>query len=309
MPTRESVLQPNVAIPMPDMVNPFDLAGRWYKANLHTHTTASDGQATLDHRVQQYRRAGYAVLAITDHGAAIDVAGLSDRRMLVLGGLEYHPSGPRSQLYHLIGLNVPRGFSVRNAEDANAGIAGVAAAGGATVLAHPSWCGMGYEDFADLRGLVALEVYNATCDRHARASSESEWAIAMDRGMFLPGVGVDDTHLADSGDVFEAWTWLKMPALSAANVLKAIGTGACYATRGPKVHYFGISGGKVRLRCSPAACIHLVGGPGQGRRRLADAGKAVAALTMPVPDWPYVRAIVTAPDGRRAWTNPIRLRK
>ena len=47
-------------------VNPFTVRGNWYKANLHTHTTVSDGALSPAERVEQYREAGYSVLAITD---------------------------------------------------------------------------------------------------------------------------------------------------------------------------------------------------------------------------------------------------
>lgn len=44
--------------------------GKWnaYKAQLHTHTTASDGEDTMREAVEAYYDAGYDCLAITDHG-------------------------------------------------------------------------------------------------------------------------------------------------------------------------------------------------------------------------------------------------
>lgn len=38
-----------------------------YKANLHTHTTQSDGWLTPDQAIDEYHQRGYAILAITDH--------------------------------------------------------------------------------------------------------------------------------------------------------------------------------------------------------------------------------------------------
>lgn len=38
-----------------------------YRANLHTHTTQSDGRLTPAEAIDEYRRRGYAILAITDH--------------------------------------------------------------------------------------------------------------------------------------------------------------------------------------------------------------------------------------------------
>ena len=59
------------------LVNPFELPGRWYKANLHTYTSSSDGAISPEARVAQYRRAGYEVLALTDHGVTNDVCRMS----------------------------------------------------------------------------------------------------------------------------------------------------------------------------------------------------------------------------------------
>lgn len=54
------------------IVNPYESVD-WstydtYKANLHAHTTASDGDVTLSDMVQAYYDAGYDILSITDHG-------------------------------------------------------------------------------------------------------------------------------------------------------------------------------------------------------------------------------------------------
>ncbi len=54
------------------IVNPYETVD-WdtydtYKACLHVHTNASDGDPTLDEMVQGYYDAGYDILAITDHG-------------------------------------------------------------------------------------------------------------------------------------------------------------------------------------------------------------------------------------------------
>lgn len=295
-----------------DTVNPFQLSGRWYKANLHTHTDKSDGAVSLEHAVATYRKQGYDVLALTDHGLVNDVRGLSDKKMLVISGIEYHPPVPgRNGPYHFVGLNVPRTMDLSDCRDAQAAINAVKRAGGETFLAHPFWCGLEYADFGNLEGLIAVEVWNAVCSSSGRGSSENEWAYALDRGMNLPAVAVDDTHWRPRGgkvDIFGGWTWLKMPSLTAANVMKAMRRGAFYASAGPRIHEFRVEDGKASVRCSSAAEIHFVSGPGQGMRRAAPEGKSVRSFTMQLPNsWPFVRAVVTDQRGRKAWTNPIRL--
>ena len=47
--------------------DPFGLPGRFWRGNLHTHTTASDGTLTASQVSAVYREAGYDFLALTDH--------------------------------------------------------------------------------------------------------------------------------------------------------------------------------------------------------------------------------------------------
>ena len=294
---------------MNKFVNPFELPGNWYKANLHTHTTRSDGQLPPDERIAQYRDAGYHVLALTDHGVTCDVSGESSDRFLAVSGIEMHPQCPTlpGTRYHIVGLCVPHMFAPRDPNDANGSIADVRAVGGLCFLAHPYWCGMSLKDFADLQGLEAMEVYNSTCDHCGRGSSEHEWANALDAGMRLPCLGVDDVHQTTVGEeIFEAWTWLKMPRLDLESVLLAIRTGACYASCGPVIHDFKVAGDKASLTCSPVARIQFMSGPATGRRRRSEEGLTITTFEAPLkPGMSYVRGVVTDARGRQAWTNPI----
>ncbi len=294
---------------MPHLVNPFERAGKWYKANLHTHTTASDGHLSLPEVVALYRKNRYDVLAITDHRATNDVRGLSDPKMLVISATEYHPPLPRGGgNYHLVAINVPHGFEFTDITDPNRCIAEVNSISGVSFLAHPYWSGIEYEDFRQLKHLAAVEVYNTTCDGPGRACSENEWAYALDRRMRLPAVAVDDAHFKhDPPDAFGGWTWLKMRSRTVASVCAALRTGSFYASCGPTIHDFRIENRMVTIRCSPAQRIQFMGRHGKGLRRLAPEGKTIRSLSMPVPDWPFIRAVVTDRSGNRAWTNPIYL--
>ena len=298
---------------MARFVNPFTIKGNWYKANFHTHTTASDGGLGVEAVVGNNRRKGYDVLVVSDHNATHDVRPLTSEKMLVISGIELHPPMRTfDSLFHIVAVNVPHGFDPHSkaADQANALIRRVDKAGGLTILAHPYWCGIAYEDFKHLKGLSAVEVWNTICEAGAgRGASENEWAYMIDRGMQLPCVGVDDTHSGGrpgATDTFGGWTWLKMPSLSTANVLRAIRTGACYASTGPRIHDFRITRGVATVRCSPAARIHFKAGPGEGESRYAVGGKLLRSFSTTVrAGCPFVRATVTDAAGRVAWSNPI----
>ena len=65
-----------------------------YKANLHSHSTLSDGALEPDALIRAYREQGYSVLSITDHEAPYDhTAASTDDFLLVTGYEAYiHPS-------------------------------------------------------------------------------------------------------------------------------------------------------------------------------------------------------------------------
>ena len=52
--------------------------GRFYKANLHSHTIMSDGSATPEQVKEVYKQMGYHIVAFTDHEVLLDQSHLSD---------------------------------------------------------------------------------------------------------------------------------------------------------------------------------------------------------------------------------------
>ena len=61
---------------------------RFYKANLHCHTTNSDGSATPERIKEEYKKRGYSVVAFTDHEHIIDNSHLTDESFLAINGCE-----------------------------------------------------------------------------------------------------------------------------------------------------------------------------------------------------------------------------
>ena len=61
----------------------------FYKANLHCHSTVSDGKFTPEELKQVYMAQGYSIIAYTDHEILISHNDLSDDNFLALNGYEY----------------------------------------------------------------------------------------------------------------------------------------------------------------------------------------------------------------------------
>ena len=59
-----------------------------FKANLHAHTTLSDGKLTPEQSVEAYKAKGYQILALTDHEAPCVHHGFTTDDFLMLTGME-----------------------------------------------------------------------------------------------------------------------------------------------------------------------------------------------------------------------------
>ncbi len=66
----------------------IDKEKNFYKANLHTHTTNSDGRLTPDEIKKEYKKRGYSVVAFTDHEHIIDNSYLNDDGFIAITGCE-----------------------------------------------------------------------------------------------------------------------------------------------------------------------------------------------------------------------------
>ena len=59
-----------------------------FKANLHSHSTFSDGRLTAEEMKAAYKAHGYSILAVTDHEHPLDHTDLSENDFLMLTGYE-----------------------------------------------------------------------------------------------------------------------------------------------------------------------------------------------------------------------------
>jgi hypothetical protein len=291
-----------------DLINPFLQAGKWFKANFHTHTTVSDGNMSPEIRVQQYRDRGYHILAITDHEKTSDVSPFCDKDFLVISGMETHPPCRfEPDVFHLVCLNVPTGFSFPPDSDAETRIAMVKKAGGEVIFAHPYWNGFNINHLLTISGYIGIEVYNATATKIGKAVSSVQWDDLLTYGRHLPAMAVDDVH--QGRDIFMGWTMIKAKTLTIRSVMSALRTGCYYSSCGPIIENFSIKNKIANLRCSSAVEIHFIAQKYLGKSFYINGEKELTCAEYEVPnDARYLRAEVVDRNGNRAWTNPIILK-
>lgn len=61
----------------------------WYRANMHCHTTVSDGHYPPEVIKEEYKKMGYSIVAYTDHEILIDHSDLNDDGFLAITSTEY----------------------------------------------------------------------------------------------------------------------------------------------------------------------------------------------------------------------------
>lgn len=283
--------------------NPFQAEGVWLKANLHTHTTNSDGDTDPPDRVAQYAEAGYDVLALTDHRVVTAVEPLQRDDITLIRGLEAHPVCPDGPTYHLVCLDVPADFEYDEGLPANQLVQSVRAAGGEVVVAHPYWCGHSLQHILTLENVLGLEVYNSTCGKIGKADSSMFWDYMLAAGRMLPGFAVDDVHRGR--DIFMGWTMIRAASRRLEDVMSALRRGLTYASCGPEILDMRLDDGTIEVTCSPVREIHFMCRGSCGFSLYADGGEELTNASFTLPNGAgYVRIQCVDAHGRRAWTNP-----
>lgn len=313
-----------------EIAGPFGAAGNWYRGCLHSHTTESDGSAPPERLVEHYRRGGYDFLVLADHDKLTDRSGLSTPDFLVLRGTELAVG--RTELgerFHVVGIGVrePIGTGAAGAMTAADAIAEIRRLGGEAIVAHPYWSGLTSADLLALSDLLAIEVFNTTCQASiGRGNSQYVWDELLTRGRLVRAVATDDCH-RPGFDSRRAWTMVRAPELSPVAILDALRRGHFYASTGPEIHSVVLRGDVVEVECSPVQAVELICDPTRGSRLEAgtnsDAvgavrrrgghlpegvvdGGLVTGATFELRREPrYARVQVVDSAGRMAWTNPI----
>lgn len=300
--------------------NPFAATGIWLRCALHAHTTRSDGELSPDELVSHYERAGFDVLAITDHWVRTEAR--STDRLLVIPSSELSCVLPGEVDGHLLAFGIdedPLEF-VRTRPDLAAAAAWVGEHGGVAYLAHPYWTGAPASGLSLCDGVAGLEVYNAGCELEVgRGLSTVHWDDLLERGGRYFGIAADDSHHADFDSGF-AWVWARVAERSQAGVLDALASGSFYSSMGPIVPELRVEDGSVEVLCSPCQRVTLCTGRRRGSSVSAGrygyryageilSGAAEEEITRARLERPagslYGRLELVDSHGRKAWTNPL----
>lgn len=294
------------------MIDAFAADGRFWKGNLHGHSTQSDGKLTPAEVCAAYKAAGYDFTCVSDHfrpqhGYPVtDTAGFREVGFTTIIGAELHaPATSRGVDWHILAVGLPLDFAPPSAQETGPALGRRARHAGAFIaIAHPHWYQLQIEDGEALDAAHAVEVLNYTSAVHAdRGDGLVFYDMMLSRGHRLGAIAVDDSHWKN-GDAFGAWVMVKAPELTPEALLGALLEGHYYASEGPEIHDIRRSGDMIELHCTPARSIVLVGPVSKSAQ---SHGRNLTRASLPIGGFAgsWCRAVVVDATGRRAWSNPI----
>ncbi len=273
------------------------------KANLHTHSTLSDGQFTPAEVIARYRNRGYDVLAFTDHRTANPVSQYDGEGMVLLSGIEQHPAGPRGIVWHILSLGVPEDFENRSNPEVKQLIAEVAEAGGISFAAHPYWCGFTSAEVMTAEGVAGLEVYNTSTRYIGKEYNMQIWDEILDAGKRYNAIAVDDFH--GPADFSRGWTMICTGDRSGAGVLEALKQGHYYASQGPEFSRLSFENGIFEAEFTPCQDAVIVMNRSCGFSHIDGEYTRIRFDATGLPPGSYIRCQIKDKEGRHAWSNPL----
>ena len=223
------------------------------------HTTNSDGELAPRALARHYGRAGYDVVALTDHWHRSEAP--SSPELVVLPGVELNCLLPEERDGHVLGIGIERDPTELEGERRDLAATGdwIVGAGGVAYLAHPYWTGARSGAIELPPSITGIEVFNAGCELEVgRGLSSVHWDELLQAGRICPALVTDDSH-HPGFDSDHAWTWIRAER-NRESILDALRTGRFYGSTGPLIHDVETTDAGVVVRCTPARSVTLLMG-------------------------------------------------
>ena len=325
--------------------NPYDSIGsdarRWLKANFHTHGGVERkefcGALPIRDVVDAYAKAGYDVLAMTNHNAYVPYMEKRDGISLI-DGIEYTYNALDMCFIGTTHFETSYQKAVRLANQQDcywtpellemvAGHPSIKIAnfwnmehqelvdkarqwGAFVLLCHPNRARQSYwtlELLEKLTGYVGIEILNTdVCLSGGSNGLRDKWDQLLTRGKVVYGFGNDDFH--HWHNLGRAFNMVCAKSTGFADIKEAVEAGRFYASTGLRLERFSFENGKIAVKAKlpipqegDAFDYRFVGAEGKVLHQItaSDAEYAVA------PSERYVRVEATGENGSKMYLQPV----
>lgn len=316
--------------------------GNFYKANLHCHTTVSDGRLTPEQMKELFKKNGYSIIAYTDHDVLVPHPELADEDFLPLNGYEMEvseateadrnfkknchmcfialePDNLKQVCFHRhkyiwgnamnyydqlqYDENEPDFEREYNHEKISKMMEIGRNNGFFVTYNHPSWSLENYNDYMGYNHMHAMEIYNNESVMTGYCDyNEKEYDDMLRGGKRIYCIAADDNHVISTS--CGGFTMIKANKLEYRAITDALVKGNFYASNGPEIYNLWFEDGKIHVDCSDA--IRIVLNTSSRRKdvvRMQDGGVVNSADFEVLKEDGYVRITVTDSKGNHANTN------
>ncbi len=315
----------------------------FYKANLHCHSTNSDGIMTPEELKQRYKSEGYSVLAITDHEHLIDNSHLNDENFLTITSCELaiKENDAVSALVHqdmkVCHLNVYArdakniktpcyssnydrflNDQIKNTvylpkedykrEYSQAGISQIIKkaneAGFLVSYNHPRWSLENATNYLGYKGLWAVEIYNNEVAQGGLYEYDiNVYDDFLRAGQKIACISTDDNHKLET--TCGGFVMINADKLVYPSIISALENHSFYASTGPEIVNLYTEGGKAFLTYKNGAYAVMSTGGRRVCKVMAENENSenIAEFAFDPERDGYIRFDVVDRFGKRANTN------
>ena len=298
---------------------------KWFKGNIHTHTTESDGDDTPENVVRWYRRHGYDFLVLSDHNHLTLFEYAAGRRRfkrpLMVPGEEVTLSIHEGRTpIHINAIGISRVVEPIDAREIvptmQANVDAIIGAGGIASINHPnSLWSFDHNHIKEVTGATLLEIYNGhpTSNVHGapgKASYEQIWDGVLSAGRVIFGVATDDSHHYKDfhparSNPGRGWLVVRAESLEVEAILDGLASGRFYSSTGVELADLEQSPEAISLSVrTEKNFIYTTAFIGRGGKVFHESTGPEATYE-PSGEEGYVRAVVRSSSGAKAWTQPV----
>lgn len=280
---------------------------RYYKAQLHCHSTGSDGQLSPLEVASEYQNLGYEILFISDHNIMTPSVDYTIPSLLCINAEELTFSKHISGFFLDHTINAEN-YTIQQAVDS------IKSQGGLVTFNHPvkvkygpdwSWPENYFEENSSPD---FIEIFNTATAKFAPVNVEI-WDEILSSGNKIYGIAADDMHRKGEEGIFPlinvGWVMIKLSALEKDSVYAALKRGDFYASTGIEITDFNTNENEIYVSCSNCSKITFIGENG---KTLKEEKSKVADFIR--TDEKYVRVEledngIAGIGKKKAWTQAV----
>ena len=315
---------------------------KFFKANMHCHSTLSDGKLTVEELKEHYKKNGYSIIAFSDHEHLIDNSHLNDEDFLSITACELaikeiaelstlqkrdmkcchfnlYAKEPGnidtpcySSIYDHFKKNIDESIIVHSCgeyersystEGMNEIIRIAKEKGFLVSYNHPRWSLESPADYLRYKGLWAVEIYNTSVAMKGLSDNEVHvYEYFLKEGERMACVMGDDNH--GEASMCGAWTMMNADKLDYKSVITAMEHHDLYASTGPEIKDLYIEDEKAYMTFAKGTHAIMVMNGRTAYKKMAENpdGTNTVCFDIPMDGYTWFRFEVVDAAGEKANT-------